>query len=103
MTTSIVPEDFTAAIRVSTDHRSTDSQGRIPREGHTLERSAALTTVVPLEAFPHVDSRASVGDSTEVVFTGAAVSMAAADTDESIHFNTRKVRYGEQDHAQYKV
>ena len=79
-----------------------DSQGRMPREGHTLERSAALTMVGPLEAFPHVDSRASVEDSMEVAFTGAAAFMAAADTGESVHFYIRKLRYGEQDHAHYK-
>jgi hypothetical protein len=38
------------------------------------------------EAFPHVDSRASVEDSMEVVSTGAAAFMAAADTGDSVHF-----------------
>jgi len=38
----------------------------------------------------------------EVAFTGAAAFMAAADTGESIHFNIRKLPYGEQDHAHYK-
>jgi len=75
-----------AAIRVSTAHRSMDSRGRMPREGHTPERSAVLITVGPLEAFPHVDSRASVEDSMEVVFTGAAAFMAAAGTGDSVDF-----------------
>jgi hypothetical protein len=73
----------------------------MPREEHTLERSAALTMVGPPEVFPHVDSRASVEDSMEVDSTGAAVFMAA-DTGESVHFYIRKLRYGEQDHAHYK-
>jgi hypothetical protein len=39
----------------------------------------------------------------EVVSTGAAAFMAAADTGESVHFYIRKLRYGEKDHAHYKV
>jgi hypothetical protein len=42
--------------------------------------------VGPLEAFPHVDSRASVEDSMEVVSTGAAAFMAAAGTGDSVDF-----------------
>jgi hypothetical protein len=42
--------------------------------------------VGPLEAFPHVDSRALVEDSMEVVSTGAAAFMAAAGTGDSVDF-----------------
>src|ERR1700751_4785652 len=85
VTTSIMPVDFTAAIRVSTAHRSKDSQERMPRAGHTLERLAALTMVGRHEDFQHVDSPASVGDSMAVVSTGAVAFMAAADTGNSVH------------------
>lgn len=80
------------------------SRERAQKEGHTLERSVALTMVGPPEVFPRVDSPASVEDSMEVVSTGvAAVAfMAAEDTGDSVHFYRRKQRYGEQDHAHYK-
>jgi hypothetical protein len=104
VTTSIMPVDFTAAIRVSTGPRSMDSRERMPRAGYTLEPSAALTMAEPPEVFPRVDNPASVEDSMEVVSTGvAAVAfMAAEDTGDSVHFCRRKLRYGEQDHAHCK-
>src|SRR5579872_1269 len=91
--------DFTVALRVSTVHRCMDSQGRIPREGHTLEHSAALTTVEHLEASPHVGSRASVEDSTEVVSTEAAAFMWAADTGDSVELPQTGLKIGRRSHA----
>src|SRR5438270_12867224 len=92
VSTSMLPADFTAAIRVSVVHRSMDSRGRIPRAGHTLERLAALTTGGPPEASPHVGSRASVEDSMEVVSIGAAAFTAEAGTGDTVHFYKTNLR-----------